>query len=279
MKKLLLYSSVCLLTLLFLGCTQQGNGKLPKVKTGNVRVTSFRNNYQGVSYACGLIGGLVEANGAVVVKYGVCYSTTNNKPTMYNDEYPNSDSYELSHVYGTLSGSQTQFVYRYFEIPLGGNTKIYARAYALTADGEEVYGKTITFELNDIENQQAFLLSRTGGWKLISSSAPLSHGEPENHTIFFDRDGTCYHTISEHFEESKWECGCFGLNYPENINSEIIPEINCLRYNIIEDDGYSLNYYKAEIINLTNNELKIRRYETNDVNCNHPNELTYVPAP
>ena len=61
MKKLLFYSSVCLLMILFYGCIHQ-EGNLPKVKTGNVFFTSYSHF---------VAGGLVEANESGIMKFGV----------------------------------------------------------------------------------------------------------------------------------------------------------------------------------------------------------------
>ena len=278
--------------ILFFGCTHQGEGKLPKVKTGNIVVTEY--NHGSIT---GAIGGLIEAHGAVVVKYGVCCSTTNNKPTMYNDEGPSADDYDYSHAFGTLSGSQIQPVSREVSLPLDGNTKIYARTYALTADGEEVYGETVTFELEDVVNQPAFLLSRPNGWKLISSSAPLLDWEPDNHTIVFDRTGESYYIGSDHSGSSDHWRYIIDIRSFYNGNSEIIPESNNFEYginfkvNTPEEQvaaGYSPFYYVeeyfyADIINLTNNELKIRRTNTiqegDETFTINTIELTYIPAP
>lgn len=293
MKRFIRLTTFFLMAVVFFGCNHNGNGKLPKVKTGNVIANYFATGRDGVCYVNCDIGGLIEANGAVVVKYGVCYSTTHNKPTMYNDEYPDSDSYELSHAYGTLSGSQVQPVRRSAAVPYSGNKKLYARAYALTADGEEVYGKTVTFDPNEEhEDQLAYLLSRPNGWKLSSTSGSLEWWEPANHTIVFDRNGACYYTGTNYYPSShNWYAN---YDYDDidpffDGNSEILPECNKLYYKIsffndeeipYPNDPYNFPLtieavYQAIILNLNKNELKIRR----KVNTGNTVELTYVPAP
>ena len=294
MKKLLFFSSVCLLILLLLGCTHQGNGKLPKVKTGNIIVQAFEATSDGTCVR-GMIGGLIDANGAVVVKYGVCYSTTNNKPTMYNDDNPNGGGgYDYSSVYGTLSGSQVQSVTRQFVVPY--NKKLYARAYALTADGEEVYGKTITFDPNEEhEDQRAYLLSRPNGWKLSSSSGSLEWWEPANHTLVFNRNGVLDYLGMNPIGAAHWhlnyasDYSFIGGDSPYDNNSEILPQYDLLRYEgwydyegLNPSGQYVVSVggtFMAKILNLNKNELKIGRINFSDDGDVIFVEFTYVPAP
>lgn len=185
MKRLLFYSSVCLLMILFYGCTHQVDGKQPKVTTGNIAMIPYPN-YLDNDY---LVSGYIEANGAVVLTYGICYSMSDKKPDI-NGHHIDATRTCSSCFDGSSpirQGEQKQsFVVQflqdleYDELMWENWNVIYVRAYATTADGTVVYGKTETYHPEDCMLPEWYnLFTRTNGWKLVSIT-DVDHGSSLN---------------------------------------------------------------------------------------------------
>lgn len=261
MKRLLFYSSACLLMFLFFGCTHQGVGKLPKVKTGEIVVGNF--SQRGV-----IASGLVNVNGSTVVKYGICYSTTDRNPDINGPHTNMADREDNYHYYGSdvLTGYQIQPVCGRIRTSQGTfppNTTIYARAYAMTIDGEFVYGNTISCSTSG-EGIPAVLLTRpNNGWKQVSPTS--------NDALVFNRDGSFIYTSYLGDAHGDWHI--YGWPYEDFFsgNSEFFPPgYDTWLYYYAETEG-TVYTVQAKILNLTTNELRIERED----GC----VLTYVPAP
>lgn len=174
MKRLLFYSSVCLLMILFYGCTHQGDGKLPKVTTGNIALTyPF---FDGTKEYW--VSGFIEAKGAVVLTYGICYSMSDKKPDIngHHIDATRLCSVAFNESSPIRQGNQKQSIVvpfvedpEYDELMWENWNVIYVRAYATTADGTVVYGKTETYHPGDCRTPESWdLLTRPNGWQLVN---------------------------------------------------------------------------------------------------------------
>ena len=168
--------------ILFYGCTHQVDGKLPKVTTGNIALV--HPFHDGV-----WVSGFIEANGAVVLTYGICYSMSDKKPDIngHHIDATRLCSTSLNNSSPIRQGEQKQSIV----VPFGDDLEydesmwenwdvVYVRAYATTADGTVVYGKTETYHPEDcMPPEWSNLLTRTNGWKLVSIT-DIDHGSSLN---------------------------------------------------------------------------------------------------
>lgn len=248
MKKLLFYSSVCLLMILFYGCTHQ-EGNLPKVKTGNVFFTSYSHF---------VAGGLVEANESGIMKFGFCWSTTNKKPDINDAHCDEINDPTIATYYTPIGGSEHQAFFGggpifEDESPASLNTTLYVRAYAMTAEGKYVYGKTVSCTMGNENTPWGILVRPANGWILQSSSAEGNY--PDHITV---DDGVAIFWI--YSDELDFIHG----------SSEFLPDPSRI------DIWKGCKLY-GEILNLTKNELRIKTRSGSS--CAAGIELTYVPAP
>lgn len=308
MKKLLFYSSLCLLMVLFFGCTHQGDGKLPKVTTGNIALTPYHRHY--------LVSGFIEANEAVVLTYGICYSMSNKKPDI-NGHHIDATRYCSAYCGGSpiRQGNQKQsIVVHFIEDPEYDESMwenwdvIYVRAYATTADGNVVYGKTETYHPEDCRLPEwCDLLTRTNGWKLVSIT-DIDHGSSLN-DIECSEVGETLSTgdivfFKKHNYSSRWDIIINGENnggctlseddmikdFFRNGSSESFrPDLLAYFYVSICRWGVDGTYYafQNDLSNshweISTNEMRIKgtatnedsNYITSSFNC----ELVFTPAP
>jgi len=289
MKRLLFYSSVCLLMILFYGCTHQGDGKLPKVTTGNIALLYPPRHY-GNSY---LVSGYIEANGAVVLTYGICYSMSDKKPDIngHHIDATNFVSACLNESSPIRQGEQKQSIVVPFDRDLEYDVSmwenwdvIYVRAYATTADGTVVYGKTKTYHPEDCTPPESWdLVTRPNGWKLVSitrdgSSLDIfSWGEyyiRPGDIVFFNKDGSLQHfdgdgnnvTYSDEWWSYRLETSL--EDFIRNGTSEsFYPE-----YGTGFMLGCAYSYFST--LEISTNEMRISGQ------CGGENyELVFVPAP
>lgn len=141
MKKVLIFF---VSILILFGCNQQG--VLPSISTTNVK---------NVSVSEATINSFIEENGAEVSFRGVCYSATNNKPTI-------DDSHTID---GSGTGSFSSYI-----SGLASNTSYYARTYATNSAGT-VYGETVVFTTleENFEDNYVSRLIIPNGWVLESA--------------------------------------------------------------------------------------------------------------
>lgn len=268
---------------LFFGCTHQGeNGTLPKVKTGNVFFCSSKTF---------VASGLVESYGSGVIKYGFCWSTSNNKPDIndsHTDEvnHPTYDAY-----YPSIGESEHQafFSGTYInedESPSSLNTIIYVRAYAMTAEGKYVYGKTVSCTMGDENTLYGKLVWPNNGWILQSTSLPAN--------VYLN--GLSSLQILNNFY-LRWPQE--SLDVFQKGSSEYLSEpslITLLSWN--EDIGAWGASGSYDILSITKNELRLRTINPESFLATDENgnlvydeyghlvtgytglyELTFVPAP
>lgn len=266
--KILLFSCLCLFSILFFGCTHE-DGKLPKVKTGNV---SFNvHNF--------LATGLVNANGTTVTRAGFCYSTTNKKPDINDYHTPNAANASTIEDYlgqnWVITGSQPIAEYCYCgDMNVGpDNNIVYVRAYAMTADGRFVYGETVKARWND-DNNLCYLLTRPNGWKLTSivsdvESLPFHEGDVmkfnENETGIYVND----------FRKGYWSLSDEIDEYFFNGNSEYHSSNYYFQFTIDQYPTISGYGFGSEVFEITPNELIIHVIYGDDA----PVDLRFVPAP
>ncbi len=143
-KNVLILTMVCIAQLTLWNCTHRE--ELPTVQTAEVT---------DITQTSAMAGGSILANGANVTVRGVCYSTTNNKPSV--DDLHTTDGSGTGDFTSSLSALQESTTY-------------YVRAYAMNGSGV-AYGETVTFTTlaQESELSPTERLCRPRGWKLADT--------------------------------------------------------------------------------------------------------------
>lgn len=275
----------CLAQLLNWGCTREQS---PTVTT--LAVTE-------ITQTTALAGGQILSNGAEVTVRGVCYSSTNEKPTVD----------DMHTIDGGGAGDYTTPLENL--IP---NTIYYVRAYAMNSQGV-TYGNVVTFTTLD-ENDTISLTYRQmlcipEGWKLsTAASSPayeLADGSLANDLI---NDGYLYNWELDDiiiFSESGSEIANPGTLIPQGPNwgpdydkfpyststlgswhfdNEDDPQLIYMFIPFFEFNWWWNNNFPltCELLSLTKNKFTIRVTFNNDnpdsIKGTYAFTLTYIPA-
>ena len=152
------------------------------------------NNVINITQTSASCGGYVTAyNGATVTDRGVCWSTTNQNPTL-------SDSYITN---GTGTGNFTSNL-----TGLTQNTTYYVRAYATSSEGT-VYGETKQFTTTKLSyriSEGGVVATSAGGYFYDSGGPNNEYGNNEHYIMTFTSNQGAGTRIQMNFTEfSLWQ--------------------------------------------------------------------------